>query len=276
VAIVGQMALAFLAWLLFSVVLAIVIVCPFYRQTRKGLLTLHWSFVNLYVSEQCQRHPPIDPADFCDVLLASATLLLLLDRAQTKTPQEYELSYVECVATLSVAAFTDTICSFAFVELRYVFRLCLFVGLLLSAVYVVFAIPRVSFSTMNVKALELIGHESFFFDDRYPLGPLNCLGRFGIINFCCVITRLLLQLSPTFAQRSMVVYTLYVASAISSVLFLCIPAHVGGLVQVVKRSAFYAVQMRKEWTTTATSNAKNSTEDLGEESGEHYYIENVV
>lgn len=68
-----------LAWTVFCLNCTVYAACPFFRRTRKGLLTLQWSLLNAITSDSLVGVKSTEDLEARDVFLAAATLALLLE-----------------------------------------------------------------------------------------------------------------------------------------------------------------------------------------------------
>ncbi|KAH7731070.1 hypothetical protein AAVH_02119 [Aphelenchoides avenae] len=221
-----------------------------------------------------EESQPTDSAEIRDVLVASATLALLLEnRYEISPPTGNLLTHGQAIQFIAIVVLVDAGIFCLYSDMRTMLRM-----LLLCALMALFAwdslLPRATFEEMNYEDMEKVQYDSLFFDDA---NPFNCLGRFGVLNYTCVVCSVLVKIMQV--EHFCVWYLLYVGSSLGTALFVCTPALVGGLVQAAKRTGFFLVQYRKSCIphqpTPANSKPQKPHVDDGPES-EQYKLENVI
>lgn len=235
------MVLVAISSFLFIVSILVALHCPFYRNTKKGIATFHWVICNWLSSTTWPNFRFVNYKSGLliswlsgELLLGIATLLLIANATWNRFAGDVFKTAKERFNFLFFILLVDCIIIFTKnnITLNYVVITIVF----LIFLQIISTNGIRSIRDWNILKLRKIGHESFFIDYRLPV---NCLGRFGYLCLFCVNIRLLMVIIPNLREINFFVYIIYICSSLSSVLMFCIPAHLGGLIQVVKLQARY-------------------------------------
>jgi len=211
-------------------IVAITLVCPFIRKTRKGIIFVHYALLHASHSwNNLGNELPVG-SGVTSILVGSSVLILLAEHALTLNEKEtYVTSIHDYLILFGFLASVDFLAIFLHKSAFFVGSLSFAIGILFVTFYLILH-PRKAPSEISIDELDKIADGTFFFD---LTGSFNCLGRNGHLHLSVVLLRFAFALVPYTSGKE--VQNLFaVAECVCTWLILTAPVVVGGFVQTVK------------------------------------------